>query len=35
MVLADRGFGDLWTLIDDKFHGKLAVEFFKYGTRGW
>ena len=35
MVLADRGFCDLWTLVDRKFHGRLAVELFKFGTGAW
>ena len=35
MVIADRGMDNLWTLIDYKFHGRLAANFFKYGTGGW
>lgn len=35
MIIADRGFGDLWTLVERKFHGTLASNLFKYGTGGW
>jgi hypothetical protein len=35
MIVADRGFCDLWTLAYQKFYGKFAELFFKYGTYGW
>jgi len=35
MMIADRGFSDLWTLADHKFFGKIAKYFFKYGSLGW
>ena len=35
MVIADRGFCDLWTLADFKFFSPIAKYFFKYGTLGW
>jgi len=35
MLIADRGFCDLWTLAEAKFYGKFAREFFKLATLGW
>ena len=35
MIIADRGFCDLWTLADLKFHGKFASKLFKFGSGGW
>lgn len=35
MVIADRGFCDLWTLAREKFYGRFAEEFFKFSTQGW
>ena len=35
MVITDRGFGDLWTLAEEKFQGKISSSMFKYGTMGW
>jgi hypothetical protein len=35
MIIADRGFCDLWTLAEEKFYGKFASIFFKYGSGGW
>ena len=35
MVIADRGFCDLWTLAAKKFHGEIATELMKQGTGGW
>jgi len=35
MCIADRGFGDLWTLAEHKFKGKISSQLFKYGTLGW
>ena len=35
MVIADRGFCDLWTLAEKKFHGKIARSVFKWATGGW
>lgn len=35
MLIADRGFCDLWTLAEAKFYGKFAREFFKIATLGW
>ena len=35
MVIADRGFGDLWTLAQNKFYGKISTSMFKYGSLGW
>lgn len=35
MMIADRGFCDLWTLAERKFHGKLALEIFKFFSFGW
>jgi hypothetical protein len=35
MVIADRGFGDLWTLASNKFYGKISTSMFKYGSLGW
>jgi hypothetical protein len=35
MLIADRGFCDLWTLAERKFHGTFAKEFFKFATNGW
>ena len=35
MVIVDRGFDNLWTLVERKFHGTLAANLFKYGSGGW
>ena len=35
MLIADRGFCDLWTLAERKFYGNFAKDFFKYATMGW
>lgn len=35
MLIADRGFCDLWTLAENKFYGRFAREFFKFSTYGW
>ena len=35
MLIADRGFCDLWTLAEKKFYGTFAKEFFKFATNGW
>lgn len=35
MIIADRGFCDLWTLAEKKFFSPLAVPLIKYGTGGW
>jgi len=35
MIIADRGFCDLYTLAEKKFYGSLARIFFKYGSQGW
>lgn len=35
MVIADRGFCDLWTLAEKKFHSKISSSLIKYGTLGW
>lgn len=35
LVIADRGFCDLWTLAYQKFFGRFAQMFMKYATRGW
>ena len=35
MIIADRGFDNLWTLVDRKFHGSLAANLFKFGSGGW
>lgn len=34
-ALADRGFGDLWTLAERKFHSILATPILKSTTFGW
>jgi hypothetical protein len=35
MIIADRGFCDLWTLADKKFYSDVAIPLIKYGTGGW
>jgi hypothetical protein len=35
MAIADRGFSDLWTLAEKKFHTRFASSLMKYGTFGW
>ena len=35
MIIADRGFCDLWTLTEKKFYGEIAKSVVKYGTLGW
>jgi hypothetical protein len=35
MVIADRGFSDLWTLADKKFHSTISSQLIKFGTLGW
>jgi len=35
MIIADRGFSDLWTLAERKFYGKMATSLFKFGSLGW
>lgn len=35
MVIADRGFCDLWTLVEKKFISKSLVPILKYTTYGW
>ena len=35
MVIADRGFCDLWTLSEKKFYGKTAVHLLKHFSFGW
>jgi hypothetical protein len=35
MIIADRGFCDLWTLAEKKFYTSLAVPLIKYATGGW
>jgi len=34
MIIADRGFCDLWTLADKKFYGKIASSMLKQAS-GW
>ena len=35
MIIADRGFCDLWTLADKKFYSDVSIPLIKYGTGGW
>ena len=35
MIIADRGFCDLYTLAERKFSGTIAKMLFKYVTVGW
>lgn len=35
MLIADRGFGDLYTLAERKFHGIASKEIFKLASDGW
>ena len=35
MIIADRGFCDLYTIAEKKFYGEIAKVFFKYGSLGW
>ena len=35
MIIADRGFCDLYTLAEKKFFGDMARMFFKFGSQGW
>lgn len=35
MVVADRGFCDLWTLTKKKFYSQTLVPILKYTTFGW
>ena len=35
MAITDRGFCDLLTLAEKKFHGGLAKHLFQYATNGW
>jgi len=35
LIIADRGFCDLWTLADIKFPGKFSSYLFRYGSWGW
>lgn len=35
MVIADRGFSDLWTVANRKFYSELSMYLFKYLSFGW
>ena len=35
MIIADRGFNDLWTLAENMFYGKISSTMFKLGSSGW
>ena len=35
MVVADRGFCDLWTLVEKKFYSQALVPILKYTTFAW
>ena len=35
MIIADRGFDDLWTIVKHKFRGEISANLFKYGSLGW
>lgn len=35
MLIADRGFCDLWTLAEKKFYGEFARIFMKMSSFGW
>ena len=35
MIIADRGFTDLWTLAEKKFFDPVSSVLVKYGTQGW
>jgi fermentation-respiration switch protein FrsA (DUF1100 family) len=35
MIIADRGFSDLWTLAEKKFYSTISSSLIKYGTFGW
>lgn len=35
MIIADRGFSDLWTLAEIKFFDKISSILVRYGTQGW
>ena len=35
MLVADRGFCDLWTLAEKKFYGQFAKQFLKVASLGW
>jgi len=35
MVIADRGFSDLWTLAEKKFYGKSAIYLLNQFSFGW
>jgi len=35
MLIADRGFCDLWTLAEKKFYGDFARMFLKVSSFGW
>ena len=35
MIIADRGFCDLWTLAEKKFYGPTAAQLLKQFSFGW
>ena len=35
MTIGDRGMGNLWDTVERKFHGSIALEFYKVVTGGW
>ena len=35
MLIADRGFSDLWTLAETKFYGSFAKHFLRSVSFGW
>lgn len=35
MVIIDRSFGNLHSVAETKFFGKIAISLFKFATGGW
>jgi hypothetical protein len=35
MVIIDRSFGNLHSVAETKFFGKVAIQLFKFATGGW